>query len=182
MIIAFGARRTWISFVITQQTMYRTSGVKLFIRIHGKGRRDLSAVHSMRMSVGNGGPARGQVRKLWRRPGTQAHRDYRNCCIAAARVRHHGGIRQLEGKAFSGSDPREMELILQRNCGTESAAAARSLGGGVQPECHPGHGDSVGLRVWAPWTFRLRLSSASHYAAALAPHRRCCLRLFNTMY
>ena len=88
MIIAFGARRTWISFVITQQTMYRTSGVKLFIRIHGKGRRDLSAVHSMRMSVGNGGPARGQVRKLWRRPGNQAYRDYRNCCKGAASRRH----------------------------------------------------------------------------------------------
>ena len=39
-----------------KQTIYRASGVKLFLCCHVKGRRDLSAEHSMRimMSVGSG--------------------------------------------------------------------------------------------------------------------------------
>ena len=45
-----------------EQTIYRASGVKLFLCGHGKGRRDLSAEHSMQMSVGHGGPDRGQER------------------------------------------------------------------------------------------------------------------------
>ena len=42
-----------------EQTIF-TPGVKLFFCSHGKGRRDLSAEHSMRMSIYYGGPARGQ--------------------------------------------------------------------------------------------------------------------------
>ena len=44
-----------------EQTIYRASGVKLFLCGHEKGRRDLSAKHFMRMSVGYGGPASGQA-------------------------------------------------------------------------------------------------------------------------
>ena len=40
-----------------ERTMYRASGVKFFLCGHGKCRRDLSAEHSMRISVGYGGPA-----------------------------------------------------------------------------------------------------------------------------
>ena len=42
------------------------SGVKLILCVHGKGRRDLSAEYSIRITVGYGDPARGQVRKLLR--------------------------------------------------------------------------------------------------------------------
>ena len=41
---------------------YTASGVKLFLCGHGKGSRDLSAEHAMRMSFSYGGPARGQAR------------------------------------------------------------------------------------------------------------------------
>ena len=44
--------------------MYRASGVKLVLCGHGKGRRDLSAEHSMRIIVGYRGPARGQARAV----------------------------------------------------------------------------------------------------------------------
>ena len=47
---------------------YRASGVKLVLCGHGKGRRDLSAEHSMRITDGYGGPARGQARELQRSP------------------------------------------------------------------------------------------------------------------
>ena len=40
------------------------TGVKLVICAHGKGRRDLSAEHSMRITVGYGDPARGQAQEL----------------------------------------------------------------------------------------------------------------------
>ena len=46
--------------------IYRASGVKLILCGHGKGRRDLPAEYSMRITVGYGDPARGQVRKLLR--------------------------------------------------------------------------------------------------------------------
>ena len=42
------------------------TGVKLILCGHGKGRRDPSAEHSMRITVGYSDPARGQVRKLLR--------------------------------------------------------------------------------------------------------------------
>ena len=51
-----------------EQIIYRASGVKLILCGHGKGRRDLSAEHSMRVTVGYGDPARGQARKLLRIP------------------------------------------------------------------------------------------------------------------
>ena len=44
----------------------RASGVKLILCGNGKGRRDPSAEHSMRITVGYGDPARGHVRKLLR--------------------------------------------------------------------------------------------------------------------
>ena len=44
--------------------IYRASGVKLILCGHGKGRRDPSAEHSMRITVGYGDPARGQVKLL----------------------------------------------------------------------------------------------------------------------
>ena len=47
-----------------ERTIYRASGVKLFLCGHGKGHRNLSAEHFMRISVGYGGPARGQAQKL----------------------------------------------------------------------------------------------------------------------
>ena len=47
-----------------ERTIYRASGVKLVLCCQGKGRRDLSAEHSI--TVGYGGPARGQARELWR--------------------------------------------------------------------------------------------------------------------
>ena len=46
--------------------IYRASGVKLILCGHGKGRRDLPAEYSMRITVCYGDPARGQVRKLLR--------------------------------------------------------------------------------------------------------------------
>ena len=46
----------------------RASGVKLILCGHGKGRRDLSAELSMRITVGYCDPARGQARKLLRIP------------------------------------------------------------------------------------------------------------------
>ena len=49
-----------------ERIIYRASGVKLILCGHGKGRRDLSAEHSMRITVGYGDPARGQARKLLR--------------------------------------------------------------------------------------------------------------------
>ena len=49
-----------------ERIIYRASGVKLVLCGHGKGRRDLSAEHSMRVTVGYGDPARGQARELWR--------------------------------------------------------------------------------------------------------------------
>ena len=59
-----------------ERTIYRASGGKLILCGHGKGRRDLSAEHSKgrsksaehstRITVGDGGPARGQARELWR--------------------------------------------------------------------------------------------------------------------
>ena len=39
-----------------EQIIYRASGVKFVLCGHGKGRRDLSAEHSMRTTVGYGGP------------------------------------------------------------------------------------------------------------------------------
>ena len=42
----------------------RAEGVKLALCGHGKCSRDLSAEHSMRITVGYGGPARGQAREL----------------------------------------------------------------------------------------------------------------------
>ena len=42
----------------------RASGVKLVLCGHGKGHRDLSAEHSMRITVGYSDPARYQARKL----------------------------------------------------------------------------------------------------------------------
>ena len=48
----------------TSKQYTAVSGVEPFLCGHAKGRRDLSAEHSMRMSVGYGDPARGQARKL----------------------------------------------------------------------------------------------------------------------
>ena len=50
-------------------------------RSHGKGRRDLPAEYSMRITVGYGDPARGQVRKLLRSSGSGA--------VTASRCRHN---------------------------------------------------------------------------------------------
>ena len=71
-IVAFGARgagHEYLCYVARRAYIYRASGVKLILRGHGKGRRVLSAEHSMRITVGHGGPARGQ-RKLSRPPAT----------------------------------------------------------------------------------------------------------------
>ena len=51
-IVAFGARgagHEYLFVVSHEQTIYRASGIKLFLCGHGKGRRDLSAEHSMRI-------------------------------------------------------------------------------------------------------------------------------------
>ena len=56
-----------------ERIIYRASGVKLILCGHGKGSRDLSAEHSMRITVGYGDQARGQVRKLLRSTGNRSH-------------------------------------------------------------------------------------------------------------
>ena len=47
-----------------ERIICRASGVKFVLCGHGKGRIDLSAEHSMRITVGYGGPACGQAREL----------------------------------------------------------------------------------------------------------------------
>ena len=69
-VVAIGTRGTGHLFFFScswhERIIYRASGVKLILCGHGKGRRDLSAEHSMRITVGYGDPARGQARKLLR--------------------------------------------------------------------------------------------------------------------
>ena len=61
-----------LSCSLRERIMYRASGVKLVLCCHGKGRRDLSAEHSMQITVGYGSPARGQARDSRARRGTGA--------------------------------------------------------------------------------------------------------------
>ena len=65
--IIFSYMNSYVSSIHIWIRVYqgsRCSGVKLFLCCHGKGRRDLSAEHSMRMIVGYCGLARCQAQKL----------------------------------------------------------------------------------------------------------------------
>ena len=69
MIVAIGTRGTGHEYLLLscswhERIIYRASGVKLVLCGHGKGRRDLSAEHYMRITVGYGDPARCQAREL----------------------------------------------------------------------------------------------------------------------
>ena len=90
-----------------ERIIYRASGVKLILCGHGKGRRDLSAEHSMQITVGFGKPARGSC--YGPRPG----RPIRQCGL---KVRIRPGPASQAGSNFTGMlffNVQVMLLLLQ---------------------------------------------------------------------
>ena len=112
---------------VVERIIYRASGVKLILCSHGKGRRDLSAEHSMRITVGYGDPARGQARKLLRLFKSSVTRSCQ--CRVARPVLECSSLSSKSGDTLPSATGQS------RDSSTESLQAARAgfAAGGQSP-------------------------------------------------